>query len=914
VLLTLATLACLVGSGSVALATLEYSSLPEISLPGGIPVPASAKVGEELVCSSGSWNGRPGFVYEWYREGFKEPNNTRTPGTYLLEPADQNHKVLCVVTAIQGTESVVVESVNSVCVGTCGGGGPPEEAPQSKAPPTISGTPEVGKTLTCSQGEWSGSPPPTFTYLWLRDKETAIPGATSSSYTVKEEDATHKLSCRVTAKNGAGEAAAESTGVLIKGEAPRSVLPPKVQGTARVGSTLTCNEGTWSGSKPITFKIEWLRNRGSTGATGSAYVVQQPDEGQKLSCRVTAENLAGFAIAVSEEVTIAGEPIRATGVPKIEWAQEGETLACSKGSWSQPPVKEEYAWVRENPTNGAKETQRAATEPRYQVGNEDLGTVLYCVVTAFNSRNESASATSEGFPVPKGSGTPPEEIRPPTVTSSTESIRVGTTLTCQKGEWTNATNFAYQWLREGVAIPNETLQRHVVEAADQGTQLACIVTAENSAGATKAKSAGVKVPGEAPAIVSAPEVQGPTPPQVGDSVTCVRGVWKGAPAPTFEYEWLRLPEGKVVGTAQNYTVTAEDRGHTMTCSVTATNPLGSTQAKAKEPIAIPGSAPVPPLAGATIEGEAAVGKRVTCNPGVWGGAPPPTFTYAWMVNGSPIPGQTEASFTVLSVDRGLTLQCKVTGSNVVSSATSTSKGVHIAGVRPEPLEPPYVEGTGKVGLTLTCARGVWNGKPAPSFSYQWYRDGVSIERATESTYMIQVADVGHLLTCTVTATNPEGRVEAESINGVVVPGAGHAVEASAKERPPSTVIPSAGVILGSLRRQLTTVLEKAHLKSVLAHGFTFSFNPPTRGTLEVMWYKRYKIRGAHGSTHTRYTLLAQSGKNAYASVTKGTVRVKLTAAGKSALRGSKRVGIVVKAVFRVPGKPPVTWTGTIVLS
>jgi hypothetical protein len=191
---------------------------------------------------------------------------------------------------------------------------------------------------------------------------------------------------------------------------------------------------------------------------------------------------------------------------------------------------------------------------------------------------------------------------------------------------------------------------------------------------------------------------------------------------------------------------------------------------------------------------------------------------------------------------------------------------------------------------------------------------VPIEGAIAQNYTIVVADQGHLMTCTVTASNIEGRVEAESINGVVVPGAGRAVEASTTFHEGSP-IPSAGVIAASLRRQLTTVLEKAHLKSVLAHGFTFSFSPPTRGTLEVMWYKRSKFKDRHGSTHTHYTLLAQSGKNAYASVRKGKVRVRLTAAGRSALRGRKSIGITVKALFRVVGSAkPVTWTGTIVLS
>lgn len=917
-LLAAATLIALGASVGVAVAKLEFSRAPEIQLVGGIPVPAHPKPGEELVCGSGSWNGSPEFTYQWIREGGIKVSDSVTPGTYVLQKADENHEIWCEVTAKQGSESMTVESANSVCIGLCGGGGKPPEV-TSKSPPVISGTPEVGKTLTCSQGEWNGEPV-SYVYQWLRDKEVAIPGGASSAYTVKEEDATHKLTCRVTAKNAySSEATAESTGVLIKGEAPRNIGRPKVQGTPKVGQTLTCNEGSWSGSKPITFRIEWLRNGTvPTGVSGATYLVQQSDEGQRLSCSVTAENLDGSATETSEQVSIAGEPIKATAIPRIEGTPAvGETLVCTEGAWNQPPTHLTYAWVRENPSTKAKESTGGATS-KYQVAEKDLGEILSCTVTAENVRHEHGSATSEGLLIPAGSGPPPSLLTPPTVTPSA-NIKVGTMLTCNEGEWANASNFAFQWLREGVAIPTASAQRYIVEAADQGHQLACVVTAENSEGVTKAKSVGVSVSGEVPSDVKQPEVQGPKPPRVGEALTCVHGEWKGAPAPTFQYEWLRLPEGKLVGTSQSYTVTPEDRGHPLTCNVTAGNPLGSAEAKAKEPVYVPGSAPVPPLGGPTIEHEAAVGKTVVCNPNTsptetWGGAPAPTFTYAWLVNGTMLAGQTSPTFTVGSGDRGATLQCKVTGSNSEGSASSTSKGVHIAGVPPESLESPYVTGTGKVGLTLTCQRGVWNGKPPPSFSYQWYRDGVPISGAVESTYQIVVADQGHLITCTVTGANLEGRTEAESSNGIVVPGTGHGEGGREGYKEGAPVIPSAGVILASLRRQLTTALEKAHLKSVAAHGFSFSFNPPTRGTFEVMWYQRYKVKGAHGSTHTKYRLLAQAGKSAYASVTKGVVRIKLTAAGKAALRGRRHASIVVKAVFTVPGKAPVTWTATVVLS
>jgi len=87
-------------------------------------------------------------------------------------------------------------------------------APANSALPAISGTAVVGKTLTCSSGTWTGSTPITYTYQWLRNG-VAISGATASTHVVTTADLLKTLSCKVTAKNSAGSAAATSKGVAI---------------------------------------------------------------------------------------------------------------------------------------------------------------------------------------------------------------------------------------------------------------------------------------------------------------------------------------------------------------------------------------------------------------------------------------------------------------------------------------------------------------------------------------------------------------------------------------------------------------------------------------------------------------------------------------------------------------------------
>ena len=84
-------------------------------------------------------------------------------------------------------------------------------APVNTAPPTISGTPLVGRRLTCSPGRWDHDPT-RLTYRWNR-AGTAISGATSPTHTLVAADGARPITCTVTAANDAGARSATSTPV-----------------------------------------------------------------------------------------------------------------------------------------------------------------------------------------------------------------------------------------------------------------------------------------------------------------------------------------------------------------------------------------------------------------------------------------------------------------------------------------------------------------------------------------------------------------------------------------------------------------------------------------------------------------------------------------------------------------------------
>ncbi len=88
--------------------------------------------------------------------------------------------------------------------------------------------------------------------------------------------------------------------------APNNTSPPTISGKAQVGELLKADNGTWTGTAPITYTYQWriCNDTGGgchdiAGATGDEYTLKAGDQGNTIRVQVTAKNSDGTDTATS---------------------------------------------------------------------------------------------------------------------------------------------------------------------------------------------------------------------------------------------------------------------------------------------------------------------------------------------------------------------------------------------------------------------------------------------------------------------------------------------------------------------------------------------------------------------------------------------------------------------------------------
>lgn len=236
--------------------------------------------GSKATVNLGSWTPGTKFAFQWMRNGNAIKGETK--GTYTISTADAGRSIFVEVTGSKpGFNTVLRRTQNSLDV---------PELKLATSAPKLSGTAQVGKTLSMAPGKWTAGA--TLKIQWYSTGQKSgstklIKGATGTSYTVQPGDVGRYVWALVTGSKAQYETKSISTMAsqwVVKGNL--AAATPKITGTVKVGKTLTAKAGTWtSGTK---LRYQWLSN-GKTirNAIKSTHKVTRNDVSQKISVKVT---------------------------------------------------------------------------------------------------------------------------------------------------------------------------------------------------------------------------------------------------------------------------------------------------------------------------------------------------------------------------------------------------------------------------------------------------------------------------------------------------------------------------------------------------------------------------------------------------------------------------------------------------
>lgn len=334
----------------------------------------------------------------------------------------------------------------------------------------------------------------------------------------------------------------------------------------------------------------------------------------------------------------------------------------------------------------------------------------------------------------------------------------GQKLTADPGSWDlTGLTFRYQWLRDGAPISGATAKTYTLTAADVGGHISLSVTATRAG--FESTTVGTDGSDVIPAIALKATVA-PTASVVGTDFVATPGIWTPAGA-TITFEWREYADGTgtVIGTGPTLPVSAAGAGDTRVDVIVTAAETGyaTTHVTRTARFAVAPVFTTPPVLSTA---DPVLGQPVSVD--LSGAASTPelaggTVTYQWFRGATSIVGATKDSYVPLPVDVGATLTVKITLTSAgtqppagpqVALTTSAVASADLVNLAPPALTSPT--GDFLVGRRATSDTGSWSFTPT-SFTYQWYRDGKAISKATSSTYLMTTADDQTELTVRVTA-------------------------------------------------------------------------------------------------------------------------------------------------------------------
>ena len=447
-------------------------------------------------------------------------------------------------------------------------GSPVIITPALSSAPVLSGSAQVGQTLTSSSGSWSSCPGCSYLYTFERTNAdgsivyaTDQAASSSPAYAVRSADLNHYILVSVQASNTTGGTAVFATNVLgpVMAEMPSNSGPgtaaPSLSGTAVVGQTLTASPGTWTNCSGCSYLYTFERTNvdGSVvyatdqaSSSSTVYTLVSTDLGKYIKVTVQATNgNGGTASAFSSNIpgpVVAESPsISGSLSPSLSGTTVvGQTLTADPGTWLNcAGCSYAYTFERTNADGSIvlATDQAASSDATYVVTSGDLNDYIRVTVQATNGNGGTASAFSSNIPGPVVAETPVNTGAGTVAPSISGTAVVDEILTAAHGTWLNCSGCSYNYTFERTNVDGSVVYATdqvasssatytLVTSGDLNDYIRVTVQATNGNGGTASTFAS-NIPGpvvaETPGNTAEPTITGPA--IVGQTLSSSTGSW-----------------------------------------------------------------------------------------------------------------------------------------------------------------------------------------------------------------------------------------------------------------------------------------------------------------------------------------------------------------------------------------------------
>ena len=511
------------------------------SAPTGLPaVTGTPQVGETLTADTSAIDDPDGLTnveyrYQWISGQTVIDENTGTsnivsielPGamgeTYQLGPGDEGFTFQVKVSFTDDADNEeTLTSEATVAVAP-----PPNAEPTGL--PAVTGTPQVGQTLTADTSaieDADGLTNVSYTYQWLRNQSVLdantgtyyyinveVPGATGSTYDLAPADKGHTFAVRVSFEDDRGHSESlTSKSTVIVAAKPNSEPTglPTISGTPQVGQVLTADTSAIDdedGLENAVFRYQWLASNSDVilvllGETSSTYTLAPTDEGYTLQVNVTFTDDADNPESLTSEATVA--VAAATGPAPLTAAfqdlpdsHDGSTAFTFRVLFSEDVgisyvnMRDDAFSLSEGDVTGARRV--AGRNDLWEITVEpdddsDVGITLpanrSCTTTgAICTREDSPRQLTNS---PTATVTGPAEAPPtntpaagaPTIsgTPQVEQTLTANTSAINDADGLTSVSYEYQWIAGGTDIAGATGSSYTLTADEQGQTVQVRVT------------------------------------------------------------------------------------------------------------------------------------------------------------------------------------------------------------------------------------------------------------------------------------------------------------------------------------------------------------------------------------------------------------------------------------------------------